>query len=85
MNPVPPRRGAGLQVLASQWRNGMNWKKLLTFAGAGAVAGSLGHYVTELQQGHAMAFTAGNIVVPMVTSLASTLLALFVKPPHQDQ
>lgn len=63
----------------------MNWKKILAFAASGAAAGSLGHYVTEIQQGHQMAFTAGNIVVPMVTSLASTLLALFVKPPQDGK
>ncbi len=63
----------------------MNWKKLLVGTLAGAFAGSLGHYTTELSQSHAIAFTAGNILLPAGITALSTVLALFVKPPHQDQ
>ncbi len=62
----------------------MNWKKIFVGTLAGAFAGSLGHYTSELSQGHAIAFTAGNILLPAAMTVVSTLAALFVKPPHQD-
>ncbi len=60
----------------------MNWKKILAAVGAGAFAGSLGHYASEMQQGHAIAFTAGNILLPAVVTAASTIIALFTKRPQ---
>ncbi len=61
----------------------MNWKKILVAAVAGSFAGALGHYASEVNQGHAMAFTFGNIAYPAVVTLLATLTALFVKPPQQ--
>ncbi len=61
----------------------MNWKKILVAAIAGSAAGSLGHYATEVSQGHAIAFTFGNIVIPALATLASTLVALFTTPPNK--
>jgi hypothetical protein len=62
----------------------MNWKKLLLTIAAGSLAGSLGHYATELTDGHHIAFTAGNILIPALTTAISALAALFVKPPQQQ-
>lgn len=62
----------------------MNWKKLFLTIGAGSLAGSLGHYATEWQSGHAIAFTAGNILIPALTTAVSAVAALFAKPPQQQ-
>lgn len=57
----------------------MNWKKFLLFAGIGAAVPTLDTWVQ-----HPVAFTWGNIGVPIISSLATTLLALFAHPPHDD-
>ena len=61
----------------------MNWKKIMLGVLAGSMAGSLGHYSTELVAGHKVAFTAGNILLPAAMTAISTLAALFIKPPQQ--
>ncbi len=61
----------------------MNWKKILVAAVAGSFAGSLGHYAADISQGHAVAFTFGNIAYPAGATLLATLTALFTKPPQQ--
>jgi len=61
----------------------MNWKKIFAFVGAGALAGSLGHYATEVQQGHHIAFTVGTILWPALGGVVAALSALFTKSPTQ--
>lgn len=61
----------------------MNWKKLIVATVTAAFAGSLGHYATELQNGHAIAFTFGNIAIPALATIGSTLVALFTSSPKQ--
>lgn len=61
----------------------MNWKKLFTFVGAGALAGSLGHYASEVQAGHHAVFTVGTILWPALGGVLAALSSLFVKPPQQ--
>ncbi len=63
----------------------MNWKKILTFIGASAVAGGLTPYLQSVSSGHPIAFTTGNVLVPTLLTAATTFIALFTKPPHQDQ
>lgn len=62
----------------------MNWKKLFAVIGSAAVAGSLGHYATEITNGHHVAFTAGNILIPTLSTVITAVAALFAKPPHQQ-
>jgi hypothetical protein len=62
----------------------MNWKKILAFLGATAVSGGLTPYLQSTTSGHPIAFTAGNVMVPMALTAATTFIALFTKPPHQD-
>ncbi len=61
----------------------MNWKKILFYTFAGGFAGSLGHYASEVQQGHHIAFTFGTIVAPALGGILAALSGLFVKPPNQ--
>lgn len=60
----------------------MNWKKILVGTLAAAFAGSLGHYSSELQEGHHIAFNFGTIVAPALGAIIPTVIALFVKPPQ---
>ena len=61
----------------------MNWKKLLLNSLGAGLAGTVGQVAnTNLQGGH-MAWTAGNLVVPVVTTMLPTLFALFQRPPHK--
>ncbi len=63
----------------SKW----DWKKILLYTIGGALSGTVGNWAaTNLQGGH-MAFTAGNILLPVLGALLPTLTALFTKPPHQ--
>jgi hypothetical protein len=55
-------------------------KTLLAIIG-GALAGSLGHYSTEVLNGHAFAFTFANIGVPALMTAATAVIALFSKSP----
>lgn len=57
----------------------MNWKKLLLYTGLSAAIPSLD---TWLQ--HPVAFTFGNVGLPILGSLFTTLAALFTQPPHND-
>ncbi len=61
----------------------MNWKKILVVAAAASLAGPLGHYTSEVQQGHHAAFNFANIGAPAVFTLISTLAALFTPPPNK--
>jgi hypothetical protein len=62
----------------------MNWKKILAFLGATAVSGGLSPYLQSWTSGHPIAFTAGNILIPMGLTAATTFVALFTNPPHKD-
>ena len=63
----------------------MNWKKILAFVVSGGVAGSLGHYASEVQAGHQIAFTVGNILWPALGSIGAALAGLFTRRPQDDQ
>ncbi len=60
----------------------MNWKRILLATLGGGLAGTLGQYSTEAMQGHHVAFTAGNIVVPAIAAALPTVLALFTRRPQ---
>jgi len=59
----------------------MNWKKILLYAVAGGVTSSLGHYASEVQAGHHLAFTAGNILWPAAGGIIGILAGLFSRRP----
>lgn len=59
----------------------MNWKKFFTVTLLGAFVQPVSQYVAA--GGH-VAFTAGNILLPAVMTLVSTLGALFTHAPQSD-
>ena len=63
----------------SKW----NWKRILLYTVGGALSASVGNWAAANLQGGHVAFTAGNILLPVLATLLPTLAALFAKPPQQ--
>jgi hypothetical protein len=58
----------------------LNWKKILLFSTVSAFAPSLANWASSVQTGHDIPFTVGNIVIPAIPVLITTLAALFSNP-----
>lgn len=62
----------------------MNWKKFWLFTAVASATPPLEAYLHSVTIGQPMPFTFGTIGIPIVTTLATTLLALFTHPPDKD-
>ena len=60
--------------------NPLNWKKILLFSTVSAFGPALGNWASSVQTGHDIPFTVGNILVPAIPVLITTLAALFSNP-----
>ena len=60
-----------------------NWKKVILFSTVSAFVPALGNWASSVQSGQDIPFTAGNILVPAIPALITTLAALFSNPRSQ--
>ena len=58
----------------------VNWKKILLFGTVSAFAPVLSNFAESAQAGHAVAFTAGNILAPAAVNAVAIFSALFSNP-----
>jgi hypothetical protein len=58
----------------------LNWKKIVLFSTVSAFAPAMANWANSVQTGHDIPFTVGNIVVPAIPVLITTLAALFSNP-----
>lgn len=58
----------------------LNWKKLLLFTAVSSALPGLQNWATSVTTDQAIPFTLGNIVVPAIPAIITTLAALFSNP-----
>ena len=58
----------------------LNWKKIILFSVISGFAPALSNWAQSVSAGQDIPFTIGNIVIPAVPVLITTLAALFTNP-----
>ncbi|OQW40301.1 MAG: hypothetical protein A4C66_10730 [Nitrospira sp. HN-bin3] len=62
----------------------LNWKKILLFSVVSSFAPAMANWANSVQTGQDIPFTVGNIVVPAIPTLITTLAALFSNPRQKE-
>ena len=61
----------------------LNWKKIVLFTMVAGFGPTLGNWATSVQTGMDIPFTLGNIVVPAIPVIVTTLAALLSNPRYK--